>query len=100
MEKWVPRFEQYCARGEFADFLPYAEVIRALATRDPVSANAAFQKLIEGHKRQCKGKGDFRREDDQVLCVWGLGLANLCRSCGLPVDAVPPLIPEELLFAN
>ena len=80
------------------DFRPYLDVIQALYVSDLSTANSSFQKLVEGHKRQSKGRGLFRYDVDVELCVWGLGLANLCRSRGLPVDAVPPLIPSELLI--
>ena len=55
-----------------------------------------------GHKRQCKGKGLFKDTVDEVLCVWGLGMANLARMCGLELDKMPDdsLIPSELIILN
>ena len=44
---------------------------------------------------QCKRGGVFKDTEDEALCVWGVGVANLVRHRGLLVDALPPLIPQE-----
>ena len=58
----------------------------------------AFSCTQLGHEFiQSKGRGVFRDKEDEMLCVWGIGIANLARWRGLNVDAIPPLIPNDLL---
>ena len=97
IQKWLPEFKKSCS-GNVAGFLPYAEILQALVDRDASVANERFDGLIEGHKRLCKGRGVFPLDIDNELCVLGIGLANLCRWRGIPVEARPPLIPEALLY--
>jgi hypothetical protein len=79
------------------DFDGYPMVFNALLDRDLDAAQKGFAAIIAGHKRASKGKGDFVGTDDELLCVWGLGLANLCHWRGLAVEINDPLIPAELL---
>jgi hypothetical protein len=37
--------------------------------------------------------------EDEMLCVWGTGLANLARVRGLSITPPGPLIPTDLLRA-
>ena len=97
IQKWLPEFKKSCS-GNMAGFLPYAEILQALVDRDASVANERFDGLIEGHKRLCKGRGVFPLDIDNELCVQGIGLANLCRWRGIPVEARPPLIPDALLY--
>ena len=97
IQKWLPEFKKSCS-GNVAGFLPYAEILQALVDRDASVANERFDGLIEGHKRLCKGRGVFPLDIDNELCVQGIGLANLCRWRGIPVEARPPLIPDALLY--
>jgi hypothetical protein len=98
MMEWTPRFAQVCRETRSEDFLGYADVFESLIRRDVTAAQGGFNTLIAGHKKQSKGKGVFALNADQMLCVWGIGLANLCRRRGLMVIGVPPLIPNELLI--
>ena len=97
IKKWLPELRKACS-GHLMGFLPYAEILEALVNRDPVVANERFDDLIVGHKRLCKGKGVFALDIDNELCVRGIGLANLCRWRGIPIEARPPLIPDALLY--
>ncbi len=81
------------------DFDGYPMVLNALLDRDLDAAQKGAAQILAGHKRACKGKGDFAGTDDELLCVWGIGLANLCRWRGLAVEIDDPLIPAELLVA-
>jgi len=97
MQKWQPLFEAVCHK-HFVDCLGYATVFQAMLTGNPDLANQGMQSIINGHKKQSKGRGVFADTDDEMLCIWGLGMANLARSRGLSVESVPPLIPNELLI--
>ena len=98
MEQWLPRYYMACDETDSADFRGYGDVWRAMLTADSDSANAGFKALVQGHMKQSKGRGVFAGTEAELLCIWGVGLANLARSRGLQVSAVPPLIPADLLI--
>ena len=77
----------------------YTQLFEAILNDDLDQAQAAFPEIIAGHKRESKGQGMsmFDGSEDQFLSVWGIGMANLARSHGLPVQIDDPLIPADLL---
>jgi len=97
MKKWSATFSRECVKYENRNFRGYSRVFDAILSRSEDEANAGFAAIVKGHERECRGRGVFRYTDDELLCVWGVGLANLCRSRGLSVRPVPPLIPADLL---
>ena len=97
MEKWSSEFSKICDKKENSDFRGYALIFEAILIEDVEKANEALIAIEKGHKKQSKGRGVFKNSEDEVLCVWGIGIANLCRSFGLNVSAIPPLIPDDLL---
>lgn len=96
-KRYVEALEVASKESENADFRGYAVVLRAILNRDEGMAKAGFSELIAGHKRQSKGGGLFKDTADELLSVWGIGLANLARMRGLMVEPNDPLIPTELL---
>lgn len=97
MARWAEKFEAICEQKDNADFRGYARMFHAILSADADAAQSALAALAAGHQRQSKGRGVFSDSDDELLCVWGIGMANLARSRGLAVHGVPPLIPHELL---
>lgn len=78
----------------------YTHILQACLDGDLAMANRALREIVDGHPRELKRGGMF--EDDLIhlcLCHWGVAVANLARGIyDLPVDAIPPLIPAELLI--
>jgi hypothetical protein len=95
--RWIPQLEELCLAPENLDFQGYAKVLRAIASRDSELVNEGLNDVIAGHKRQSKGNGLFKDMEDELLCVWGIGMANLARMLGLTPQAKDPLIPSILL---
>ena len=54
-------------------------VFEALMEDNPDMALDGFSKLISGHKRESKGRGIFAPKIDQLISIWGIGLANFSR---------------------
>jgi hypothetical protein len=79
----------------YRDFRGYGAAFDALVARDEQAFNHALSMILDAHKRQAK-KGIFRGTDDEYLCVWGVGLANLARHRGLTVYASGDLLPAAL----
>ena len=98
MEHWTSRFTETCQSRENVDFAGYAQIFRGILSNDERTSQDGLVAIARGHKNQSKPGGVFNGFEDETLCVWGVGIANLARHSGLVVMAVPPLIPEQLLL--
>jgi len=96
MREWSKRFSAICQEPDNANFRGYAQVFEAILDKDVVKANEGFQSILEGHKKEAR-TGVFELTPDEMLCVWGIGLGNLCRARNLNVCIDDPLIPGDLL---
>ncbi len=96
MEKWTAVFESECMKSENKDFQGYPMVFKGVLDKDASKVKEGFDLIIKGHKKQSKGSGVFMFTPDEMLCVWGVGLANLVRSFGVDFEIDDPLIPAEL----
>lgn len=96
---YIHDLEKQAAEVDTIDFMGYATALKAIATQDPATLAKGLTSLLAGHKRQCRGRGLFTDTEDEVLCVWGLGILNLARmqevDVGIPND---PLIPAALVI--
>jgi hypothetical protein len=97
MQQWTQKFSVVCEAKENMDFQGYAQVFQGVLERNAAMVENGLKAIVKGHGRQSKGKGVFKDSEDEVLCVWGLGMAKLARAYGLSVDGEPPLIPNDLL---
>lgn len=93
----VEMLEAACQESANFDFKGYPAILRAILNQDRAAADAGLRELIAGHRRQCSGRGLFNNMEDEMLSVWGVGLANLARMRGVPVGSVDPLIPVDIL---
>lgn len=96
----LERLRAQCDKRGNANFRGYVRVFQAILDDNLGEANEGLRQVVQGHEKESKGRGVFKYTPDEALCVWGVGMANLCRRDGLPVDPVPPLIPGELLIAG
>ena len=96
--QWVDALYVECKDAENADFVGYAQVLRAILDASQADADAGLKEIVTGHERQCSGKGLFKDTEDELLCVWGVAVANLARMRGVQVGPVEPLIPADLLI--
>ena len=87
-----------CEDQENSDYIGYPGVLGAIVRGDPEMGESALDAVIAGHKRQMKGPGLFRDTEDELLCVWGVGLVNLARMRGLALRPREPLIPAAVLI--
>ena len=92
----IDAFLTYC-RLKDKDFIGYPSVLLGILSRDDQQVNLALLEIVKGHKKQAK-RGVFKLTDDEVLCVWGVGIANLARHRGLTAFGVDDWIPEKLLI--
>lgn len=97
-QHWLAEFKAICVDPENADFRGYGDVFEGIQEKDLSKAQTGLSAIAQGHKNQCKGGGVFKDNEDELLSVWGLGIANLARMRGLVVESSDPLIPTELLI--
>jgi len=97
MQEWPAKLNAVCAETAMTDFNGYGQVFQAILANDSAAANEGLKTVVKGHQKQSKGKGVFAVTEDEVLCVWGIGMANLAISHGLQMEGISSLIPQELL---
>ena len=90
-------FEKACKEPENGDFKGYVKALSSIIDRTANVLPHAFEEIVAGHKKQSVGTGLFKDTEDEVLCVWGVAIANLARWNGLPVPSANPLLPSELM---
>jgi hypothetical protein len=83
-----------------ANFCGYGEMFDAILSRDSKKCTGGLRSLVQGHQRESRGSGVFRDSEDEVLSVWGLGMANLAVRFDLHVPGLPPLVPQDLLVGS
>jgi len=93
----IAQFKVVANEPDNADFLGYAQAFEAIRNNDEGLFATALQRVLSGHKNQSQNNGVFKDSEDEVLCVWGLGLVNLARLRGLNSRVDDPLIPASLV---
>ena len=96
-EEKIEKFKSVAGEPNNTDFLGYAEAFEAIKDKDAELFVSALQRLLLGHKKQCKEGGIFKDSEDEILCIWGIGLVNLAKSRGLDIKIDDPLIPASLV---
>jgi hypothetical protein len=95
---WLAELATLCSDRQNADFRGYYDVFFGIQAKDLGKAQIALATIAQGHRNQCKAGGVFKDSEDELLSVWGLGVANLARISGLSVESPDPLIPADLLL--
>jgi hypothetical protein len=95
-EEKIAQFKAIASESDNVDFLGYAEAFVAIKNNDADLFASALQSVLSGHNNQCKGSGFFKDSEDEVLCVWGVGLINLAKERGLAIQVDDPLIPASI----
>lgn len=99
IEKWFPKLVVACEESKMSDFYGYAQVFQGILEKNSLLANDGFKLIARGHQNQSKANRVFANSEDELLCVWGIGLANLAFAHQLQIEAIPPLLPSELIGA-
>lgn len=91
----IGEFRVECAKTK--SYLPYADCLEAIATLNSMGLEAALKGIAKAHKRLSASGSMFHLTEDEIVCTWGLGLANLAAQRGLSVGIDNAFIPRELL---
>lgn len=94
---WLPKFSEICQKRENINFRGYVRVFEGIDKGDLATAQTGLDEIAATHRAECKGSGIFRDSPDELLCVWGIAVANLARFNGLNVESTSSLIPDVLL---
>lgn len=89
-DTWMPRLLE-------AGKIGFHEVFMGISTGMSETVSKGLVDALDEHERQSSRGGHFNGTPDELLCVWGIGAANLARSRGLEVSGISPLIPDDLL---
>lgn len=93
---WIDRLTVY-VQAKRPTLMGYPLVMQAILDRDLAAAQAGFAELLKGHRKESRAGKLFGDSVDEIVGVWGVGLANLARWRGLPIDPQDDLIPSDLL---
>lgn len=96
-QRWLPQLQNACQNRKCQGFEGFAVVFRAILERNLTQADAGMLALADGHRRLSRDHAWFAETEDELLSIWGIGMANLARHRGLNVSAIPPYIPADLL---
>jgi hypothetical protein len=94
---WIGRLADY-VQARRLTLMGYPIVMQAIVDRNAEVAQAGFAELLEGHRKECRAGKLFGDTEDEIVCVWGLGLANLARWRGLSIGPQDDLTPMDLLL--
>lgn len=96
-QRWLAELKALCSDPDNAYFRGYCDVFEGIQEKNVNRAQVGLAAIAQDHKIQCKSGGVFKDSEDELLSVWGLGIANLARIMGLPVESPGSLIPADLL---
>ena len=97
MEERIEEFGRICHKKGNFGFSGYYFALKSIVDADVKGANKSLGEIVKSHIKQSKGRGIFAETVDEVLCVWGIGVANLMRSRGIIVEHHSDLIPKQLM---
>ena len=99
---YLDKLAAECKLNPYLPFRGYVTVFEAILEQDSEKANRGFKEILLGHVEECKGKGDryFKGSEEEDICIWGLGMANLAIHYELNINIDHPLIPKELIFKS
>jgi hypothetical protein len=98
LRDWLVRLKEVCKAKKYQGFEAFVHAFQGILDGDLSRANKGIAGIAANHRRAMMDPGWFADTEDELLSVWGIGVANLARYRGLQVDAVPPYIPNDLLI--
>jgi hypothetical protein len=89
--------KQAAIRFKMPGFAGIGDIFQGIINSDQELIDFGFKKFLQEYKKQCKGHGMFVGLTEELLCVWGIGLANLVLYKGMKVNVEDDMMPRELL---
>jgi hypothetical protein len=90
--------EAICQEKKHLPFRGFPTCFRGLVESNLTMTNQGLQEIADGHRRLAKKPNWFAGTVEELISVWGIGMANLARHQGMAVNSCPPFIPAELLI--
>jgi len=94
---WIEKLKLETKREGCQNFGGYADALRGIIEGDDKRFAEGQAEAVRGHKAMSTGRGNFVDTEDQLLSIWGVGLANLATSRGIKWSCQDPLIPAPLV---
>lgn len=95
---WTDKLVKVCAESKHSAFQGYASTMQAIAGGNIRNVRDGLFSIVGGHAELCRPSALFHSTEDEFLCVWGIGMANLAAFRGLHVEFDHTLIPETLII--
>lgn len=95
--KTLADFQQVCSMDRNKVFLGYAKTMDAILRREAIDVVDGLSVLVRTHSRLCGSGAIFHLMPDELISIWGLGLANVAAHRGLPVPIDDPFLPRVLI---
>jgi hypothetical protein len=90
--------KQAAIKSKVSGLSGIGDIFAGILSKDQELVDFGFEKFLQEYKKQCKGRGMFKGLEDEMLCVWGIGLANLVIYKGMEVNIEDELMPRELFI--
>ncbi|WP_150625320.1 hypothetical protein [Pandoraea captiosa] len=97
MRAWTDRLVKVCEKNKYSAFHGYASTMQSIAGQDVEGVRNGLASIVAGHSKLCRPGALFSYTEDELLCMWGIGMSNLAASRGLHVELDHALIPRELM---
>lgn len=92
----IRRLAERC-KGPLAGCAGYCDAFDGLACSDAQLVERGLRRVVADHPQLTRRGRIFHGTEDELLSIWGIGVANLARRRGMRVGGFGPLIPDELL---
>jgi len=96
-EEYLSKFFSECEKKGNSNFLGYSMILEGILENNEEKGRAGLKELFIGHRNLSKGRSIFKNSEDELLCIWGLGMVNLASYYDLSIFVSDPLIPEDLI---
>jgi hypothetical protein len=95
---WLAKFELLSAAAGDSTFHGFEDAFRGILERSLEKVKHGISAIVGQHSPLCRAGSLFHQTEDELLSVWGIGMANLALSYGFRVESNGPLIPANLLI--
>lgn len=88
------------SRVSLSACLGYCDALDGITRSNQERFERGMRRIVADHPSLTRRGRIFSLTEDALLCVWGIGVANLAATRGLHIRGLGPLIPDDLLLES
>jgi len=88
----LEQFRRRCVKADIG----IHTILSGICEWDPERVRDGFEQALKGHRRLSSVGGRWALTPQELVFLWGLGLLNLARAKGVPVEVESDMMPAEL----